>query len=133
MDRPYLAALSAATDGDIVAGIVSLGDDRLLAIARQLGRHAAAAQSRRSAAARGANLSEDAFAIVDAVPEGITRAELIRRLRCSAAELDKAVGVLVYMGRITASQSDGHGRKATRYGTHRQQPTSPAVSAPAAR
>jgi hypothetical protein len=133
MDRPSLAALSAATDGDIVASIVSLGDVRLLAISRQLGRHAAAAQSRRSSTARRANLSEDAFAIVDAVPGGITRAELIRRLRCSAAELDKAVTVLVYMGRITASQSDGPGRKATRYGTHRQQATSPSVSAPAAR
>ncbi len=133
MDRPSLAALSAAADGDIVAGIVALGDDRLLAIARQLGRHAAAAQSRRSSTARSANLSEDAFAIVDAVQGGITRAELIRRLRCSAAELDKAVAVLVYMGRITASQSDGPGRKATRYAPHRQQATSAYGPAPAAR
>jgi hypothetical protein len=132
MDRPALASLSAAADGDIVSGIVALGDDRLLAIARQLSRHAAAAQSRRSAQARKANLSEDAFTIIDAAPDGITRAELIRRLRCSAAELDEAVGTLCYMGRITASQCDGAGRKATRYGTHRQQATSPAVPAPTA-
>ena len=131
VDWPALAALSAATDGDI--GIVALGDDRLLAIARQLSRHAAAAQSRRSSTARRAYLDEDAFAIVDAVPGGITRAEQIFRLRCSAAELDKAVGVLVYMGRITANQSEGVGRKATRYGTHRQQATSADRPAPAAR
>jgi hypothetical protein len=120
MDRPYHAALSAASDGDIVAAILRLGDDRLLAVSRQLSRHAAAAQSRRSAQARKASLSEEAFEIIDAAADGMPRGELIRRLRCSAADLDEAVRVLVYMKRISALLSGGStGRRAMLYITPR--------------
>jgi len=115
MDRLALAALSAATDGDIVAAIVQLGDDRLLAVSRQLSRYAAAAQSRRSAQARKAGLGEEAFEIIDAAAGGISRGELIRRLRCAAVELDEAVAPLVYMKRVAVVRSGGVGRRATRY------------------
>ena len=115
-DRPFLAALSAASDGDIVTGIVALGDDRLSLISRQLSRHAAAAQVKRSSATRRARLVGEIVSLLELQATGLCRHQLSRQLRRPISELDDALAALVYLGRVRVEKKqEARGRPAQRY------------------
>jgi len=115
MDRPLSAAIAAASDAALVSAIVALGDERLLSIARQLGRRAAVAQAKRSSPARKAGLAAAIVQLLSTAPDGIGRHELYRHLRCRAKDLDDALYGLAYRRVVRAEQQPSRGRTGCRY------------------
>jgi hypothetical protein len=109
------SALATATDEEIVGAIVQLGDDRLSLISRQLSRHAAAAQAKRSSATRKARLFDEITALLATAPDGICRHELSRRLRRPAADLDDALTSLQMIRVVRVQAQRSRGRTAQRY------------------
>jgi hypothetical protein len=109
------SAIAAATDEAIVGAIVQLGDDRLLAISRQLSRHAAVARSKRSSRTRKAWLGEEIVKLLSTAPGGIGRQELYRLLRCRAKDLDDTIVGLTYRRVVRVKEQQSRGRPARRY------------------
>jgi hypothetical protein len=110
------SALAAATDEAIVGAIVQLGDDRLSLISRQLSRHAAAAQAKRSSATRRARLLGEIVSLLELQATGLRRHQLSRQLRRPISELDEALETLVYLGRVRVEKKqEARGRPAQRY------------------
>jgi hypothetical protein len=108
-------ALAAAADEAIVGAIVQLGDERLLTISRQLSRHAAVAQAKRSRRTRKAWLAEEITKLLSAAPAGIGRQELYRLLRCQADDLDDAIVGLTYQNIVRIEEQRSRGRTGRRY------------------
>jgi hypothetical protein len=112
---PMPAAIAAATDEEIVGAILQLSDDRLLAISRQLSRHAAVAQSKRSARTRKAWLGQEIVKVLSTAPDGIGRQELYRLFRCRADDLDDAILGLSYQRIVRVEEQRSRGRTGRRY------------------